>query len=96
MATMSSTTKQAAGSYMFEGEDALAHHASMLESVTATSCLCGASFQGTATAGMEWHREHRATEHPGWVDRGQRARAAAAKKAPVTYWHTRNANGFDQ
>ena len=60
-----------------------------LAAVTITRCLCGTVFHGTAAEGIAWHRQHRATNHPEWVDRGQRTRRNAAKSAPVSYWSSR-------
>lgn len=75
--------KQYDGSYHMIPPSHEAYIERSLEAVIDTSCLCGATFHGTARDGAAWHREHRAVMHPEWRDRGQSVRRAAAKAAPL-------------
>lgn len=57
------------------------------------SCVCGASWEGSARDVIEAARLHREELHPQMVDRTQKVRRAEAKDAPVSYWTGRSSLG---
>lgn len=76
-------TLQQDGNFRFIAGDVTAAKARTLELPMLTVCGCGESHYGRAAAGIAWAKAHRNVYHPERVDRGQKARQAAAKGAPT-------------
>ncbi len=83
------SARQQNSRYQLDSDEHAAYRTRSLAVVSVTRCRCGEKFHGTIGEGVVWHAAHRKAVHPAGGDRGQRARQAAAKAAPVSYWNSR-------